>query len=393
MREVNDNNSRRAIFAQRLQNARKICGLSQAELVAKMEELAMKLPILYKAVSTTAIERYENGVMFPESDKILGTLAEVLNTHVSDLLRPFTVKVDCSKFEFRKKAKLGKKAVEAIKLKIQQRIEKYVEIERIAGMESSFDTSVLEDVIVSDAVSARAAANKLRQAWELGVGPIPQPISVLEAHGVKVIEVEEDPFLFDGTSNMVEGIPVLVLNKKEDTTEDGKHLQNEERRRLTLFHELGHQVMRFSEAVTDKEKEDLCNVFANEMLIPSTTFIQIFGAKRASISYWELKDVQREYGISARALMMKAVQLAVISSNKHKWFCINLNKNVSLRDALDKTAVQVQHTSRFDRLVYRSLDSELITHSKAAQLLGISLNELKSNLNLDIANGYCSKGC
>ena len=88
--------------------------------------------------------------------------------------------------------------------------------------------------------------------------------------------------------------------------------------------------------------------------------------------------------------MMKAVQLGVITSSKHKWFYINLNKNASLREALDKTAVQVQHTSRFDRLVYRSLDSELITHSKAAQLLDITISELKGKLNLNIANGYCS---
>ena len=94
MKEVTQEINRRAIFAQRLQNARKICGLSQAELVAKMEDLAIKLPILFMAVSTTAIEKYEKGIMFPESDKILGTLAEVLNTHVAELLRPFTVQVD-----------------------------------------------------------------------------------------------------------------------------------------------------------------------------------------------------------------------------------------------------------------------------------------------------------
>ena len=147
MKEITQENNRRAIFAQRLQNARKICGLSQAELVAKMEELAMKLPILFMAVSTTAIERYEKGIMFPESDKILGTLAEALNTTITELLRPFAVKMDCSQFAFRKKAKLGKKAVEAIKLKIQQRIENYVEIERVSGMESSFDANVLSDML------------------------------------------------------------------------------------------------------------------------------------------------------------------------------------------------------------------------------------------------------
>ena len=240
-----DKNNRRAIFARRLQNARKICGLSQAELVAKMEKLFMELPILYKAVSTTAIERYENGVMFPESDKIMGTLATALNTRIDDLLRPFTVEVDFSKFEFRKKSKLGKKAEEAIKLKIQQRIEKYVEIEQIAGEVKRFDLNVLADKVVVDEESARQAALLLRKEWNLGRGPIAQPILVLESYGVKVIEVEENPELFDGTSNTVEGVPVLVLNKNDAPMLQTKYQMNEERRRLTLFHELGHQVMKF----------------------------------------------------------------------------------------------------------------------------------------------------
>lgn len=388
MADSNNGNNRRAIFAQRLQNARKICGLSQAELVAKMEELAMKLPILYKAVSTTAIERYENGIMFPESDKILGTLAVVLNTTIGDLLRPFAVEVDCSRFEFRKKSKLGKKAVEAIKLKIQQRIEKYVEIERIAGEEKQFDLNVLADIIVTDEESARQAAIKLRKEWNLGKGPIAQPILVLESHGVKVIEVEENPELFDGTSNTVEGIPVLVLNKNDVPTTDAKHQMSEERRRLTLFHELGHQVMKFEEGIEKKQKENLCNVFANEMLIPRETFKEIVGEKRTSISYWELKDIQKEFGISVRALMMKAAQLDIISQNKLKWFFISMNQNKDMQEKLDKSEIPTQHTSRFNRLVYRMLASEVITTSKASQLLDISVSQLNKNLNYGIADGY-----
>lgn len=140
----------RFIFAKRLQNARKICGISQAELADRMEKLAQDMPYIYKGVSSTAIEKYENGIMFPESGTIMITLAEALHTHTDDLTRPFTVEVDCSKFEFRKKAKLGKKATEAIKLKIQQRIEKYVEIERIANAEMKFDIRILSDILVKN---------------------------------------------------------------------------------------------------------------------------------------------------------------------------------------------------------------------------------------------------
>ena len=211
---------------------------------------------------------------------------------------------------------------------------------------------------------------------------------VLESQGVKVIEVEEEPELFDGTSNTVEGIPVLVLNRNDKPMPEAKHQMNEERRRLTLFHELGHQVMKFGEGLEKKEKEDLCNVFANEMLIPSQTFKDIVGEKRISISYWELKDIQKEFGISVRALMVKAAQLNIISQSKLKWFCISMNKSEDMRNKLDKSEFQMQHTSRFNRLVYRMLASEVVTASKAAQLLDISVSELNKNLNYGVADGY-----
>lgn len=377
------------IFARRLQNARKMCGFSQAELANKMHSLEKEDDILYKGVSSTAIERYENGVMFPEGDSIMITLAAALNTNISNLLRPFKVQIDFSKFEFRKKVKLGKKAVEAIKLKIQERIEKYIEIEGIAGIEPKFNVD-LSDILVSDAESARKAAMKLRELWNLGMGPIPQPILVLESHGVKVIEVDEDPELFDGTSNRIEGIPVLVLNKNETKDPNAKFQNNEERRRLTLFHELAHMILNFAEGLSDKNKEKLCNSFANEMLIPSQTFIDILGAKRQMISCWELKDVQREFGISVRALMYKANELGVVTNNRYKWFCITLGKkeNEKFRRDIDKTETPVQHTSRYDRLVYRTLGAEAITTSKAAEMLNISVSQLRDTLNFEIANGY-----
>ena len=63
-------NELKQTFARRLRVARLMCGLSQAELVAKMKELAEDFPALYKSVSTTAVERYENAVMFPENSSI-----------------------------------------------------------------------------------------------------------------------------------------------------------------------------------------------------------------------------------------------------------------------------------------------------------------------------------
>ena len=373
-------NELKQTFARRLRVARLMCGLSQAELVAKMKELAEDFPALYKSVSTTAVERYENAVMFPENSSILVTLAEALNTNVDNLTRQFTIGID-KDFSFRKKSKLGKKRIDVVKMKVQQCIEKYVEIENITGDEPKFD-AFFNNIVVKKAEDARLVANELRKKWNLGDGPISQPMVMLEEHGVKVIEVEEDPELFDGTSTIVEGLPVVVLNKCESFSPESKHTFSPERRNLTLFHELGHQIMNIPDDVSDKEKENLCNVFANEMLIPSNTFLNIFGNKRQAITIVELKDVQLNYGISARALMMKAHQLGVINKSRYVGFCIKMNDpaNERLRKTLDGSSMPAEHTSRYERLVFRALSSETITTSKAAEMLDISVSELRDKL-------------
>ena len=373
---------KKEIFSKRLQNARKICVMSQAELAEKTKNMEQEYPN-YKSVSSTAIERYENGVMFPDSEAVMKTLADALETTVENLMRPFTVSIDFSRFEFRKKSKLGKKAQEAIVLKIQQRVEKYVEIEQLIGEEPKFDVNY-SDIEVRTFEDACEVARKLRKDWHLGIGPIPQPIYVLEMHGVKVIEVEEDSPDFDGTSNMVEGIPVIVINSKDYSDRNGKKANNEERRRLTLFHELGHQVMNIPEDITDdKTRENLCNAFANEMLLPSDTFKQIIGEKRQTITFAELKSVQASFGISVRAIMMKAAQLGVISQNRYSGFFIMLNKPEYAwkRVSLDSSCTPQQHASRFGSLVYRALTGKTISKEKAADLLEVPIGTINKMIS------------
>ena len=371
------------VFAIRLQNARKVSGMSQAELASKMSELQSVCPAMYKGVSSTAIEKYEKGVMVPDNDIIMVTIAKALNTNVANLRRPFRVMI--GKFAFRKKSKLGKKAVERILILAQQRIEKYVEVERLLNEEIGCNVD-FSNFVVRNKNDARAIANMLRKEWNMGIGPISSAINLLESHGVKVIEVEEDPELFDGTSSTVEGMPVVVLNSNEGDPANPKHHNTYERRNLTLFHELGHQLMNIADDIDDKEKENICNAFASEFLIPSEMFIKIFGAKRTGISFFELKDVQREYGISARALMHKASELGVITPSRYKYFNISLNKNPQWRDAIDETAMLPQHSTRFKRLVYRALASEVISISKAAELLDKSVSDVLDNFKINTAN-------
>lgn len=367
VKKIEQENQVRRDFSERLQNARKMRGLSISELAKRLNGI----------VSSTAIEKYEKAIMFPQSGSIIIALAQVLQVPVGDLLRPITTKIDIEQFEFRKKSKLGKKAQDSILFAIKSRIEKYFDIEQITNITSDYTLGKSNSIIENES-DARLAAMYVRNVWNLGTAPIASPILLLEDHGALVIEVREDPNLFDGTSCTINGKPIIVINgnNKDDSNPD------EERRRITNFHEFGHQYLRFPKDMDDKMKEELCNVFANEMLMPSEVFKRVIGEYRDVIYVKEMKNLQQEYGISVRALMMKAKQLGIITGNYYKWFCIKLNKNLELKDIVDRNSTPQTHTSRFEQLVLKSLAQAVITESKAAELLGMTVSQLNNELNM-----------
>jgi Zn-dependent peptidase ImmA (M78 family) len=97
----------------------------------------------------------------------------------------------------------------------------------------------------------------------------------------------------------------------------------------------------------------------------------------------ELKVLQAVYGISVDALMFKAKTVGVISESKYTSFCIRKNKSLAFKDAVERSSYRgVEESSRFDRLVYRALASDMISCSKAAVLLNEPMEEVKNKLEL-----------
>ena len=343
-------------FAQRLVNARKIRCMSQRELCNSVDG----------KVSPTAIAKYEKGLMMPSSD-VLIVLSKALGMKPDYFFRPFTVDIDPSKFEFRKNSNLGSKKVESIKFLVCSKIEKYIEIEAILGIASKFNLDY-SNITVEGENEAKLLALRLRQDLNIGSDAIVSAVDLLESVGVKIIEIEHESS-FSGTCNEAGGLPVIVVNKNMCS----------ERKRLTIFHELGHLLMHCAEGV---DKEKMCNVFANEVLIPSDRFKILIGESRHDISLVELQAIQREYGISVDALMMKAYQLNIITQTRYTSFHKKKNALPNFKEAVEKSLYPMEHTCRFERLVYRALASEVISYSKAAALLDKSVNEVRDTLNL-----------
>ena len=331
------------LFAKRLKSARLLSAMSQDNLVEAMGAI----------VSKNAISKYEKGQMMPNS-AVLIKLAKALKVKPDYFFRPLGAEI--GNIEFRKRSVLGVKKTNAIKQKVAESVERYLEIEDLLQIKSAF-INPIKDLVISNISDIDNAVNNLLKAWKLGINALPNVIEILEDKEIKVIELDAD-LAFDGLSGWADGtVPIIVVNKNF----------NIERKRFTALHELGHLLLNFSKKLTEKEIERLCHAFAGAMLIPYETFINELGSnKRKSVSLPELISIKETYGISIQAVMARAKNLGIIDEYRF----IKFRKYISTNRE-EKGLGQYrgkEHSDRFMQLVYRAASEEIISLSKAANL-------------------------
>ena len=350
------------VFSQRLRQARILKKIS-------MEQLAS---MIGNSVSKQAISKYEAAKMMPNST-VLVALATALDVEPDYFFRPFTFDLNEFKVSFRKKSDTTAKDVNALKVRIQDEVERYLEIEEILGKDKETVLQTDGEQLFSPA-QMREQAKRLRDEWHLGYDAIGNVQDVLEEHGVKVI-CTVAPNGFDGVSGIVnDKAYIVVLNKNQNHVE---------RRRFTTMHELGHLLFdkRFSPTLTLREKEKLCDAFANEMLLPSIVVQSVFSPGE-KISTSEVRQLQVVYGISFDAIMHKLHDMGIITDSKYKTYCIRKNHDDAWKQFVEATYYQEGFSTKFETMVYAAAAKDLISTSKAASLLHSSISTVRKHLNV-----------
>jgi Zn-dependent peptidase ImmA (M78 family)/DNA-binding XRE family transcriptional regulator len=341
-------------FDQRLLSARKMAGLSLQELADRMD----------MDITKQALSQYEKGKINPTSSAIIA-LSNVLDLPADYFFRESEEKFE--NLEFRKRSRLPRKEIEAVKYKTLNYLEKNREIEDLLNIENIF-TNPLNETFITCEDDIEKCADELRNVWNLGLDPIPDVIALLEEKKIKVFEIIA-PDEFSGLSSWTDGVAVIVVNKDLHLT----------RKRFTLLHELAHLILDFSVDMGDKEREHFCFSFAGAFLFPEKIFIEELGKKRRGIFLKELILLENHYGISVQAIMWRTKSLGLISESKFKEYNIWLNKSNNKKTEFgDFQGREVPE--RFERLVYKALSEDIITSSKAAALLNKALPELEEEL-------------
>ncbi len=339
------------VFSKRLKSARIRAGLSMDQLVERMGN----------TVSKNAISKYEQGEMMADS-KVMASLSKALDVKFDYFFRPFSIEI--GQIDFRKKSRLSKKDLESIKQKATDTIERYIELEQFLNIQTDF-VNPLRDKVIDSQEKVELAAEQLLYEWQLSFNGLPNVIDMLEDHEIKVIEIDahED---FDGLSGWADGkYPVVVVNSNYPS----------DRKRLTALHELGHLLLQFDPKFTPRDIERLCFQFAGAMLIPRNTFKKEIGEVRSQFSIPEYRLYKATYGISVQALMARAKLLDVISESIYlrfrKWISHN-RKEEGLG-----IYTGTEEALRFKQLIYRAAAEEIISLSKAANIMNQKLAEFR----------------
>lgn len=322
-------------------------------------------------VSGQAIGKYERDEDMPSSD-VLIALARALGVSPDHLASAPDLELEG--VEFRKEIASARREQE-IEGRALHAVERYLAVEDLLGLRSvDWQLPRGAPYPVGDLRDAEDAARSVRREWTLGNDPIPNLAELLEERGVKVLSLNLDSI--DGLAAQVRRRgrePVRIIVVRHDTWS--------ERKRFTLAHELGHHLLDLAPGVP---VEKAANRFASALLMPADAIRAEVGAHRSSISLGELVNLKIRFRVSVQALAYRCKDLGIINaatfSELFNTFAERGWRSPPFKEpaSLDP---DVERPKRFERLCYRSLIEKVISAARAAELLGITVDELERRLD------------
>ncbi len=343
------------MIGERLKLARSAAGLSLRELGDRLGGL----------VSAQAIGKYERDQMMPGSE-VLIALARALGVSEDYLLRQD--EVELVGVEFRKQRLEKAKDRARVQAQILSAVERYLEVEDLLAMSSDWHPPRGFPRKGGQPKDAEEAAERLRNVWALGVDPIPSLAEFLEEKAIKIISIR--------LPERVSGVKANV--KKADGSRVQAIVVNSEhageRQRFTLAHELGHLVLSGGTV-----SEEVCKRFAGAFLVPEETLRAEMGNSRTSISIRELFSLKELFGVSAQAIAFRTADLGIINESLKRQIFIEFGKRGWRKK--EPNSVPKEQPARFRRLCFRALSEDVISVSKAAELLDVGARELLGSLD------------
>ena len=210
-------------------------------------------------------------------------------------------------------------------------------------------------------VTPEEAAVGLRKRWDLGSGPLPNMVHLMEARGVRVFSLVEECRALDGLSFWYEATPYVFLN----TTRPA------DRSRMSVAHELGHLVLHRVEVPSGHRRtETEANRFASSFLMPRESILaSVPGTSTLKI----LEEHASVWNVSVQALVYRLHDIGLISDWRYRSLFIELNTR---KDPDPDPGDYGGESSQVFRKVFDLLRAEGIGRTEVADRIHIYPNDL-----------------
>lgn len=354
------------MFGVKLKLARKQAGLSLHQLSERMTP----------RVSAQALSKYETGQMLPSSAVLVG-LGKALNASLDFLMSSQVQQL--AGLEFRKSSKATAKARTHAEAEAIKQLENLLRIEAILELPSHADPLAnMRNSAIATMADAESKAQTLRDAWLLGHSPIVSMTDLLEEKGIRVLQAQL-PASTDGLACTAVGADgqskaLAIVIRKDASTE---------RKRFTLAHELAHHALGGAHP-NSAPLEKLMNRFAAAFLMPAAHLRAEVGVNRHALSRPEILHLKRIYGVSAAALLLRIRDLQLVPKAHiqriFRTFGADWRRNEPEPMGTSQIAGMLEQPVRYEQLVYRALAEDSISSVHAADMLGVSLQEIESTM-------------
>ena len=351
------------VIGERIKRARIAAGLSQSEVAKQVE------------FSAARVSKLERGLVAPTSQTLI-QLARALGTRTEFFLRPTTIELQT--LGCRKRASLPKKQMARVEVDVCDQVERFLELLSLFPKRpiARFEVPAAVPASIESYDQIEEAALAVREAWYLGHDAILDLPDTLERRGLAVFTTNADQSAkFDGLAKMGGGLPVVAVGS----------VFPGDRRHFTMAHELGHLVLsnRLDERL---DEEKACDRFAGAFLVPEQVVCRELGAHRAWLEPLELYSLKHEYRLSMMAWIYRASAAKVITDHTKT----KLLRLFSLRGWRKKEPgkpVASETPKLFERLVLHALAEEMISTSKAAELMSMRIAAFQDRLRFREPHG------
>ena len=154
-----------------------------------------------------------------------------------------------------------------------------------------------------------------------------------------------------------------------------------ELKRFALCHELAHMILPSSmrTVLSEPIREELANWFAGALLLPASALRDQLGRKRRILSWYEMTEVKRQFGISYQAISHRCRQIGLISRETYR-DQLTEYKRLGWRDSPHREHMALEpHTessTRLRRLTLRAVTEGVVTRHEATTLLDVEEDEI-----------------